>query len=236
MTLGFSLELFLWLSNTAVLVLIVYRRIYRTFPVFSSYLLFQLIGLGMSYVFREFSVGQNVSLALSFLNSAFLVAVLGELSMSVLRSIRSPLPRWTPLAIAYTLALAYAATWEMVKGLDALAWCTPFVAFTLCLDLSSSGLQIIFFIVLAAVSRMAEIGWRSREMQVAAGLGSLSFVNFWATMIQLNLGTKDAALLRQSHLIDQLRSFGGGCLMLYWVVSFARKEKKLEAGRFGKYL
>jgi hypothetical protein len=224
------------LGNAALLALIVYRRIYRSFPVFSSYLLLSLIAVVASCSFTEFSAGQNVSLALSFLDSAFIVAVLGELSMSVLRPIRSSLPRWTPLAIAYMLALAYAATWQFVKGLDALAWSTPFIAYMLCLDLSSSGLQIIFFIALAAVSRMAGIGWRTRELQIAAGLGILSFVNCWTTMIQLNFGTKDAALVHQYHLIDELKSFGWCCLLLYWAVSFARKEQDWEPSPFGKNL
>jgi hypothetical protein len=224
------------LGNATALALIVSRRIYRSFPLFSSYLLSAVIEVGMSYSFREFSADRKFFLALSFVDSAFIVAVLGELSMSVLRPIRSSLPRWTPLAIAYLLAMAYAATWQFVKGPVALAWFEPYIANTICLTLSSSGLQIIFFIALAGVSRIAGIGWRSRELQIAAGLGSFSFVNFWITMIQLNYETTHGALFHRYHLLDELNSFGWGCLMLYWAVIFARKGWEREPSRFRKDL
>ena len=203
------------------------------FPRISS---FPLIALGVSFSFRDFSSGRNVSLSLSFLDSAFIVGVLGELSISVLRLFRSSLPRWTPLVIPSMLALTYAAIWQFVKCLDALAWSAPFIAYTMCLDLSSSGLQIIYFIALAGLSRIAGIGWQNRELQIAAGLGFFSFVNFWATMTQLNLGTVHAALLHRYHLMDELKSFVWCCLVLYWIVTFARKERDWEPSRFRKDL
>ena len=119
-----------------MLALIVFRRIYKALPVFSSYLLFQLIAVGVSYSLREFSKAWNVYLALTFLNSAFILAVLGELFLSLLRLFRSSLPPWTPLAVAFSLALAYAATWQFVRGLDAIAWSIHSIANTMYKDKS----------------------------------------------------------------------------------------------------
>jgi len=235
-TLDSSLALYALLGHTAVLALIVYRRIYKSFPIFSAYLLLSLIAIGMSYLFRGFNSVGTLYLALSFVDAAFIVAVLSELSMSVLRSLQSYLQSWTPLAIAYPLALSYAVIWQFVKGLDALAWLTPPLDYQVCLDLSGSGLQIIYFIAFTGVSRIAGIGWRSRQLQIAAGLGFLSFVNFWTTMVQLNLESSYAAHIHQYHLMDELKSFGWCCLMLYWTVNFARKEREWEPGWFQKNL
>ena len=222
------------LGNAAVLATMVSKRIYRFLPVFSAYLLLLLV-TGISYSCKGLIAASTFYLALSFADSAFTFAILMELSMSALRSVRPSLPRWTPVLIAYAIALVYAATWQFMKGLDAAARWTPFTAYTTCLELSASGLQMIFFIAFAVVSQIAD-RWRSVEMQIAAGLGFLSFINLWAMMIQLNLKTTDAASLHQYHILDELRSLGWCCVMAYWTVCFARGPRGWQLREFRKDL
>jgi hypothetical protein len=144
--------------------------------------------------------------------------VLVELGWSVLRPLRSSLPRITPFVIGGLILLAGAAIWPFA----AVAGITHASKQSLVLaqiQHSVSILRILFFLLLAASSQLLSIGWRDRELQVATGLGFYSLVNVAVSIAQSRQSTP-AQYTRLEELV--VASFV--CSLAYWVFSFAQKE------------
>lgn len=213
------------LGNAAVLVAVIYRRIYRTFPVFSSYLFFLLLAVGVCYLINGCGIVQWAFLALSAVDSVFVFLVLIEVSTSMLKPFEESLPPGTIWFLAYMLVLAYASIWQFARTKD---FVSTSAAYMISLALSSSGLQFAFFIALAVFRQLKGIRRSDRAWQIAAGLGGASLVSCFVTLIQLNSNTKSVELLRFYHSMDELSNLSWLCLLLYWTISFARPEQTTD--------
>ena len=219
-----TLDTELWLAGdgiTAVVIaLIFWRRIFRTLPVFSSYLLWGLLGDALQQTAAHYYPASNYKVFVVGLivDSLFQFAVLVELSWSVLRPIRASLPRWSWIAVAVLFALASAVIWPFasgpgISGFSFIGWLNVHVQVTF------SVLRILLFLALAGCSQLLSIGWRDRELQVASGLGFFSMVSLavWIHHIGQAIGP-------QYHLLDQIVAGSYIGSLGYWVFSFAQRE------------
>jgi hypothetical protein len=218
------LDLPLWFATLAIEVvlagLLVRGRTYRLFPIFSLYMAWaivsDLIGMGIStwhkdIFLRWFLYEMPLDCLLQF-------GVLVELAWSVLRPMRSMLPRWTVVAICLLILLAGAAVWP-IAGFTQIHGLPQEWHLILRLRQTSSILQVLFFVVLAAGSQVLSLSWHDRELQVATGLGFYSLVNLVVSLLH-------AQMPRMSHYhrVDQLLPVSYFCALVYWAVSFMLKE------------
>ena len=219
------LDLISTLGEALVLGVVVFRRIYKSLPLFSSYLLFLLLTNGINFYVSQFKPEQyeHIYFPLSILDSVFMFCVLVELAMSVLKPIRASIPRWSFLAVGLFLAIVFGAIWPFAKP-PGFAHLAPMIQRIIHLDITSSALRIVFFLALAGFSQLLSIGWRDRELQIATGLGFYSLVSLSVTLLHMNQGTGDLATNLHYHLLDQLATLSYICSLLYWTVSFAQKE------------
>lgn len=220
-----QLDLFLWFATfameIAVVVLLARGRTYRLLPTFSIYLLWAIVSdVGM--MIAQWHFGNEAFNALYpyelSIDSALQFIVLVELTWSVLRPIRSLLPRWTLAVIALLIFAVGAAVWPLA-GFTQLHGISPLSHLILRTQHTVSILRILFFVALAAGSQLLSLGWRDRELQVATGLGFYSLASLAGAVIQAEM-----AVPMQYHYIDQLMR---GCYLvslLYWAFSFAQKE------------
>jgi hypothetical protein len=217
------LDTILWLAGdgatAAVAILLVRRGTFRTFPVFTSYLVWSLLSdlaefavahFNPANYYNVYSIGLTVDSLLQF-------GVLVELLWAVLRPLRGSLPRWTLLAIAILIALVGAAVWPLAAGfgLNSLSLAGRL---NVHVQETFSVLRILFFLLLAGCSQLLSIGWRDRELQIATGLGFYSLVSL-AVWMQHRTGP-------QYHSLDQLVSASYICSLAYWAYSFAQQEAK----------
>lgn len=212
------------LAEAAALVLLLYRRVYQTLPLFFSYIAWSLVNDISSYflVARFPSHQLQIFLISSIIDSIFMFCVLIEVSMSVLKPARSLLPRWVLLGVMAVLALASTGVWMLLKfpGFDKLAGSFQVIVH---LQLTSSIIRIVFFLLLAGFSQLLSIGWRDRELQIATGFGFYALISLSVSLFHLNQGAGNPALDAQYHLLDQLVSVSYVCSIGYWIVSFAQK-------------
>jgi hypothetical protein len=219
-----SLDNILWLAGdgaTAVVVaLLVGRQVFRTFPIFCSYLVFSLLDDAALFTaeHRYPTSYYNVFVAVLIIDSIFQFGVLVELSWSVLRPIRAVLPRWTLPVVAALVALIGAAVWPLVSG-PGVSGFSLAGRLNVHLQETFSVLRILFFLALAGGSQLLSIGWRDRELQIATGLGFYSLVSLAVWM-----NHSGQAYGPQYHLLDQLVAFSYVCSLSYWLVCFATKE------------
>ena len=225
MTLDSNLELGAAILQAVVIVLLIVRRIYKKLPLFSAYLVWLLFLQGASAIIsRSHSASYERQFFIaSILDTVFLLGVLVELSLSVLKPIRQSLPRWTGLIIACLLGLVFGLIWRFALP-PGFAKLTATSQQAVHIDIASSVMRIVFFLALAAFSQLLAIGWRDRELQAATGLGFYSMVSLSVVVLHMNQGASTQEAIQTYHLLDQVVTGSYIVSMVYWSVSFAQKE------------
>jgi hypothetical protein len=224
-----NLDSLLWLigvvAEAAVVVLLLYRRVWRTLPVFCIFCVWTLFSdLGAYAVYHFFRPSYSKAyLAEVIVGSALEFTVLVEVAWSVLRPMRTSLPRSILVVVGALIVAAGAAIWPF-SGIHELAGLSPVMRNLIRLEQTTSILRILFFLALAGSSQLFSIGWRDRELQVATGLGFYSMVSLVATILHTHQAMGPAYL----HL-EQVVVAGSICSLLYWVFSFAQKEAERRA-------
>jgi hypothetical protein len=172
-----------------------------------------------SFVHLGYSTYLNAYLAQTITDSALQFAVLVELAWSVLRPIRSSLPTFSVVVISLAVFILGAAIWPFAvySTLPSYSLELRIVCY---LVRTASILRILIFVILAVCSQWLSIGWRSRELQVATGLGFYSLVTLAVAFVQPHLNTPG-----QYVRINQLGVSGFLCALFYWIFSFSQKEE-----------
>jgi hypothetical protein len=200
--------------------LLLRRRIYKQFPLFSVYLAWSLVNdVGMQFLLRHFAgVGMRIYLASAVIDALFVFCVLSEISMSVLKPIRASLPRWTIFAVAGLIASVCVIVWPFCKTLE-----EPqhhIFQLVVQMQLSTAVVRVLFFLALTALSQLLSLGWRDRELQIATGFGIYCLFSLLAALLHRSLPGGSS----QFHHLDEVVMSSYICAMTYWVVSFAQKE------------
>jgi hypothetical protein len=210
-----------FLTEATLIGLLFYRHVWRTLPVFCSYVVWDLMSNAGAYVIsvRDPTAYFYFYFAQTVLDSVLLFCVLVELAWSVLRPVRASLPRSALVVVGALILIAGAAIWPF-GALHGLAHATSKQGILLTqLQQTVSILRVFFFLLLAAGSQLLSISWRDRELQVATGLGLYSLVGLSAAMLHLHQTTAT-----QYEHLGEIVAASYICCLAYWVVCFAQKE------------
>jgi len=210
-------------GEAVVFALLLKRRGWSTLPFFCIYILYSLASDGIGYLVlsrhSELLYGRYYFTQI-ILDSILQFAVLGELAWSVLRPVRSSLPRGFRFVVYAVVALAGAAMWPLATLTipPSLTWLSSILFH---LQETFSILRVVCFLIMASLSQLLSIGWRDRELQIATGLGFYSIASLLVTVLHSH-----QAMGMQYHWIDEALSISYVGTMTYWVVSFATKEQE----------
>jgi hypothetical protein len=212
------------LGETATLALMVRRGILRTFPVFCAYIAWTLLSdLAGLYLLRhavDADAFQRFYLVEMTIDSILQFAVLVELAWSVLRPVRTTLPRGSLLVIILLLAIAGAIIWPLA-GVAMPHNFTPESERIFQLQETFTMLRVVFFLVMTGFSQILSIGWHDRELQIATGLGVYSIATLLVTVLHSHQFTGD-----KYHWMDQAVSISYLGTLSYWIYSFLAKEQE----------
>jgi len=218
-----SLDIALWLAyivvEAAVVGMLIYRRVWRVLPVFCCYCAWDILSNVGAYVSKQYYPTSyfHVYFAATILDSVLQFCVLVELAWSVLRPVRSSLPRSSLAVVSALILAAGAAIWPFA-AISGLAHVSRQALLLLQLQHAVSILRILFFLLLAGGSQLLSIGWRDRELQVATGLGFYSLANVAISMVQAHQSNGLQYIrLEQFVVVSFLVSLG------YWLVCFSQK-------------
>ena len=213
------------------MVLLLRARAFRTLPAFFTYLCWNLVSdaallslqsLPTATYFRIYEIEMVIDAAMTF-------AVLVELIWSVLRPLRSSLPQKAWAAIPFLILLAGLIVWPVagltipgcISGQNCQAGQIAGPgAFYFRLQQSFAILRVIVFFAMAGFSQLIGIGWRSRELQIATGLGFYSILSLGITVFH----TYQLSGTQSYHWLDIAGSTGYLGTLTYWVYAFATKE------------
>lgn len=210
-----------FLTEIAVIGMLVYRRVWRRLPVFLVYCVWALLSDAAAFTLKlalPQSYGIRFYISTTLVDLSFQLSVLVELAWSVLRPLRRGLSRRAFLVVAAFILGVGAAIWPF-SGADGID--LPSRAWRLVLQLQQtvSILRVLFFLGLATCSHLLGLGWRDRELQVASGFGFYSLVSLGVAAANAHLET--AAQYKQLYWAVAFSFLGSLC---YWVFSFAQPE------------
>jgi len=208
------------LAEIAVIGLLLYRRLWRTFPVFFIYIVRAVVGdVGaMIILHRDRSAYLTWYLAETIADSILLFGVLVELAWSILRPIRASLSRRALIPVIGLVVAVGAAVWPFA-ALPGLSGASGEEHLLVQFQQTVSVLQVIFLLALIGSSQLLSIGWRDRELQVATGLGFFSFVSIGVAMLHLH----QTSYIQYVHLF-RIEIGAYICSLVYWAVCLAQKE------------
>ena len=219
-----NLDNILWFAyigvEAAVVGLLFYRHVYRTLPVFCAYCVWDIFSnLGVFATSHHSAIYFRAYFVQTIIDSAFQFCVLVELAWSVLRPLRSSLPRIALVVLGVLILIAGAVIWPFAS-LQSLA-SLPSRQWLLLAQLQQtvSILRILFFLLLAAGSQLLSIGWRDRELQVATGLGFVSLIGATTTILRGH-ETTAAKVMQLNHFA--VASYL--CCVSYWAYCFVQQE------------
>jgi len=208
------------LTEAAVVALLLYRRIWRTLPIFCTYCVWDIVSNVGTYVVARYFPGSyfHTYFVDTILDSALQFCVLVELAWSVLRPLRTSLPKSALIVVSILVLLTGAAIWPFaaVPGLTHVSRAAHLMEQ---LQQTVSILRVVFFLLLAGGSQLLSIGWRDRELQVATGMGLYSLVSLSAAMLHMHQTTASQFQHVQEFVVASYL-----CSLLYWAFSFAQKE------------
>jgi hypothetical protein len=219
-----SLETTIWAAGEAtagtVIALMLYKRLWRTFPIFLVYVSWLVVEGLAGYIISHIAPAAYAwtYLILSILDSILVFGVLVELSWAILRPLQASLSRTALIPVVGVVLAVGAAIWPFAS-LPAMTGTSRATQLIVHLQQTVSMLQIIFLLVLIGSSQFLSIGWRDRELQVATGLGFFSFVSIGVAALQ-RYQTSYTSYRRLTMV--EIGAFL--CTELYWIVSFAQKE------------
>ena len=235
MTLGALYSIVYLLGSLAELVLLgvlLTRRQYKIFPVFTAYIAFNVLSDVLVAGLSSQHGGLAASWAALFLLPPEYVLELGvllEIAFHVLQPVRSSLP---PQAIKVFVCLLLIAA----GGGIALAWhVNPhssgiYERMKFPLDLTAGLLRMMLFAAIAGFAQLLGIGWRDKVVQLATGLSFYSAVDLIASLIQSHQGLSMTA--------DRLK--GGAYLLeigfFLWVFTTKEVERREFSPQMQQFL
>lgn len=171
-------------AQAALIVVLVWRRTYRSLPVFFSYVVWGIAGDSTVLILRTLKHSQAlypIEIE-TYIDLVFQYLVLIELAWSILRPIQRKLPRGFLLGISLIIAAGAALAWPLAGIKETPGFPSHFLI-ALHAQRSFAILRILFFLALGCCSQFLGIGWRDRELQVASGLGFYSLVSIAGTVM-----------------------------------------------------
>jgi hypothetical protein len=208
------------LAEAVLVILLIYRRAWRSLPFFFIYSLECLAGSILYYFVMSYWPQQALHTYFyeSVLDGALQFCVLVELTWSIFRPYRKTLPPATAFVLGTLIAIAGMAIWPFAEK-SAFAHFSHQWQLLGRLQQTDSILRVLFFLALAGCSQLLSIGWKDRELQVATGLGFYSLASLTVTMVQSH-----EVAGPQYRMFDHFVEVTYLCSLIYWVFSFAQKE------------
>jgi hypothetical protein len=197
------------IAEVGLLAVLIVRRQYRTFPIFTFSIGFSVLGDIVLMVLSGIATQHTAeSVNLALLPPAYLLdlAVLLEISWNVLRPVQTSLPRGCLRFFGIALVIS-------VLGGVALADHSGNTGnrvqdFKVPLDLTVGLLRMLIFAATAGFAQLLGIGWRNKVLQLTTGLAFYSAVDLVVSLVAHYSGdSPDLEAIRMIAVAFQLGFF-----------------------------
>ncbi|MBT9333365.1 hypothetical protein [Paracidobacterium acidisoli] len=211
-------------AKIALLAVLIWRRLYRPFPVFTALILWDtLTDPFLLWIIRAHNAlyAQSYFMVLS-VDYLLEIAVLAEIAFSVLRPPKKKsLPKGVLYALAVIVIAVGLAAFFFATHANAATFTHPRTVFVV--DSSVAILRLVTFLAIAGFAQVLGLGWKHHVLQMASGFAFYAAVDLIVTSLQnrLHAGPDYAA---RYHSLSQFLLAGYLCSMYFWCFTFVQKE------------
>jgi hypothetical protein len=205
-------------AELALLTVLIVRRQYKSFPIFTFYIAFTVltdIGVGVLVAEASKSFALSVSIILLPPQYCLEAMVLFEIAWHVLRPVQASLPHRTlqifALSMAFALLCGTLLAWHVNRNAGLV-----YSEIKRPLDLTVSLLRMLIFVVTAGFAQLLGIGWKSKVLQLATALSLYSAVDLIVSVVQSHVGP--------SGTLDRIRAANFLFEMCFLVWAFTTKD------------
>jgi hypothetical protein len=203
-------------AEIALFVVLIARRQYKSFPIFTFYMGFSLLyDLGLSVVMvTSPNIGRSLAFGLLPLQYLIELGVLLEIAWNVLRPVHMSLPQGSIRvfigAVALALLLGTLLAWHLDQtGKKVEDFRGP-------LDLTVGLLRMLIFAVTAGFAQLLGIGWKNKVLQLATALSFYSAVDLVVSLVQRYTGV--------SQNLEEIRAVAFALELGFLVWAFTTKD------------
>lgn len=204
--------------------ILIARKTYRVFPLFSIWVLLNVLSELVTYFFIRTASAHIFAISdfTQFLLLSILeLGVLGEIAFNVIRPARRGLTNQILLAFLVAVLIVGIGGFLFAAHANAATLAHPRTVFVVNSTLAI--LQLLTFLLIAGFAQLLGLGWKNRTLQIASGLAFYAAVSLIATSLQNNLhGGPD--YYAEYHSLSQFIVAGYLCSLYYWCSVFVRKE------------
>jgi hypothetical protein len=204
-------------AEIALPVILIVRRQYRQFPVFTLYLAYNLLSdlaIGAFVAIYSMRVGQSLQLALLPLQYLLELGVLFEIAWNVLKPVRTSLPKGAVRTFIGLVCVAIlGGTFLALHGHDTSHQLDDIKR---PLDLTVGLLRMLIFAVTAGFAQVLGIGWKNKVLQLATALSFYSAMDLVVTLGERHFGS--------SNTLDPIKAIGYLFELSFLVWAFTTKD------------
>jgi len=215
-----SVDLAMWLLAVllegTVLAVVLWRRTYRTLPVFACFLGWCLLSdAGMAEMQRIPNAYLPATLVNMAVDALFQIAILAEIGRAVVRYNRTAPPSRVIIFLLGGLAavVAMMLNWWRVPG----DWPLLNLIYIVLLQFLAT-LRLVFLLTLVWWTSLFKLRWHPRELRIVTGLGLYILVTFLVVVLH----THDMASM-QYHWLDQFLVASYLWALCLWILATTTK-------------
>lgn len=209
--------------------ILIYKRLYRIFPVFSGFILWQLASDLLLYA-ALITQPQHSYLALHYVQLYYLeiavtylfeFAVLLEIASNVLHPAKRSVSRGALYALVGGMVAIGFGCFFVAAHMNA----APFFSLRVFLVINTTCaiLCVVMFLLIAGFSQILGLNWKNHVLQLTTGLAFYSLVELAVELVQsqLQAGASYAALYQ---MWSRFEVIGYLCTLSFWCYAFLKKE------------
>jgi len=211
-----------YIAAVLLVVVMIYRGINKSFPIFTSYLVYTLITDPLLYWILShypdsYPTAFGVFSAIDFI---FQLGVLLEIAMNVIRPVKRSLPPRIVWVLGLFFLVAAAVSGAIAfKVFPHTATSHLVDAIQMRMSLGMALLRMGIFVSIAVFAQLLGIGWKNHVLQLATGLAFYSAVS-----LIVETAHSRAGMSPQFHALDQMVAASYVGTLLFWTWSFAQQE------------
>jgi hypothetical protein len=211
-----------FLGHAALLLILVMRRRWRAFPVFTSFIAFEVLRTALLFLVLRYGTRHGYFLAYwitGFADYVFQVSLIYEIARAILRptgtwvrDARTAFLGWGMAGLVGSAGFALMIGPPEARGLD--LWDVRVTVFT-------SLLTCELFLAMATAANRLGLQWRSYVVAIGQGIALWAFFSLMEEFGHVALGWD-----RQFVVLVHVRMVIFILVLVYWMVVFWRKERE----------
>ncbi|HEX3469599.1 MAG TPA: hypothetical protein VHT28_00305 [Silvibacterium sp.] len=211
-------------GEVVLLCILLFRRTYRTFPLFTAWIAFSALSEPLYYFLIRHADSRtylNVDFTQSLMLAALELCVLLEIAINVMAPAKRSLPKMLFAVFAVAIIAVGIGGFFFAAHANEATLAHPRTIFVV--NNTVAILRLVAFLLIAGFAQILGLGWKNHVLQVASGLAFYAAVSLITTLLQNRMHGGPSYYL-EYHSMQQLAAASYLCALYYWCYSFARQE------------